>query len=87
VTETYDPHTTFDSANPAPTSGEDVWQIGSLPPGASGTIVISVRVLDDVPIGTTLRNQALLRGDGLSDVSATAYTSVGNQVYLPIIAK
>lgn len=45
------------------------------------------RKLDDLPIGTTLRNQALPRGDGPSNKDAVAYTLVGDQIYLPVIAK
>jgi uncharacterized repeat protein (TIGR01451 family) len=87
LTETYDPHTLFDSASPAPTSGDNVWQIGTLPPDTSGTITVAVRVPDDVPIGTTLRNEALLSSDGLGTETATVYTSVGRGSFLPLIFK
>jgi uncharacterized repeat protein (TIGR01451 family) len=87
LTEAYDPHTIFYSASPPPTAGENVWQFGSLPPGASGTIHITVQVLEDVPPGTKLRNQALLSGDGLGTEIAIVYTSVSQRTYLPLILK
>jgi len=87
LTETYDPHTQFVSASPAPSNGDNVWQLGALPPGASGTISVTLRVLADVPIGTTLRNQALLSSDSLDDESAAVDTSVASQTYLPFIMK
>jgi uncharacterized repeat protein (TIGR01451 family) len=87
LTEAYDLHTIFYSASPPPTAGENVWQFGSLPPSASGTINITVRVLEDVPPGTKLRNQALLSGDGLDTEIAIVYTSVSQRTYLPLILK
>jgi uncharacterized repeat protein (TIGR01451 family) len=87
LTEAYDPHTIFYSAGPPPTAGENIWQFGSLPPGASGTIHITVQVLEDVPPGTKLRNQALLSGDGLGTEIAIVYTSVSQRTYLPLILK
>jgi len=87
LTETYDPHTLGDSASPAPTGGDNVWQLGTLAPGASGTIRVTLRVLEDVPLGTMLRNQALLSSDTLEDELAAANTSVGSRAYLPLILK
>ncbi len=87
LTETYDPHILFDSASPAPGSADNVWQLGTLPPGASSTITVTVRVLEDVPPGTTLHNQALLSADGLDDELAAVNTSVRSQTYLPLIVK
>jgi uncharacterized repeat protein (TIGR01451 family) len=87
LTEAYDPHTIFYSASPPPTTGENVWQFGSLPPGASDTINITVRVSEYVPPGTKLRNQALLSGDGLGTETAIVDTSVSQRTYLPLILK
>ncbi len=44
VTETYPPGVTFISAIPAPTNGNNVWYMGYLAPGASGSIQVIVQV-------------------------------------------
>jgi uncharacterized repeat protein (TIGR01451 family) len=85
--ETYDPHTVYETAKPAPTSGDSTWYIGLLPPGTSGTINITVRVLEDVPTGIRLHNQVELNGDGLGPETAIAYTYVSHCTYLPLILK
>lgn len=44
IVEQYDPRTTFISANPTPDTGSNnVWTIGTLPPGSYGQIVIVMR--------------------------------------------
>jgi len=87
LTEVYDPHTLFDSASAAPSSGDNVWQLGTLAPSESGTIAVTVRVLEDVPLGTIVHNQARLSSDNLDDVLAAVNTSVGSRAYLPLIVK
>ena len=42
ITEAYDSNVTFVSAIPAPTSGDNVWTIGNLAAGGSGTITVTV---------------------------------------------
>lgn len=86
LTETYDPHTRYVAASPPPTSGEGAWEIGALAPGASGTISVTVRVLETVPGGTSLLNKAVLSSDVGMEV-ATSHTTVGFPVYLPLILK
>lgn len=57
ITETYAAGTTFVSADPAPTTGSDVWQIGDLAPGQSRTLVITTTVDPLATDGTTLVNR------------------------------
>ncbi|GIK43268.1 MAG: hypothetical protein BroJett011_71010 [Chloroflexota bacterium] len=87
LTETYDSHTLYHTANPSPTTDNNIWQIGSLPPGGSGTITLTVRVKENVPNDVTLFNKAMLSGDDLSPEIATVDTPLSSSTYLPIILK
>jgi uncharacterized repeat protein (TIGR01451 family) len=86
VAEDYDPHTTFVEANPSPSQGDDVWQLGTLAPDASGTITITVQVSPTVPGGTTLLNTATMSGDELEAKVATANTVVAHYgTFIPLV--
>jgi hypothetical protein len=91
LTETYDPRTLYHTASPSPTVDTNIWEIGPLPPGGSGTISVTVRVIEDVPGDATLVNKAMLSGDDLSTEVAIVYTAVypalGSRTYLPVILK
>jgi uncharacterized repeat protein (TIGR01451 family) len=81
VIETYPAWVTFVSAVPAPTIGNNVWAIGYLALGASGTITIIVRVSASVPSGTILHNVATVNytdrhGEAQPVVQASADTTV-----------
>jgi len=56
LTETYPAGVTFLDANPAPTAGDNVWDIGTLANGESGTIFINVTVDATVVNGDILTN-------------------------------
>ncbi|MFC1602205.1 PKD domain-containing protein [Pseudomonadota bacterium] len=77
LTESYDANTTFVSANPAPSSGDNVWQITDLPPGSGGTIEVTV-ALDPAYRGTLVNNSAVISSNqgGASAQQATATMSV-----------
>jgi len=49
ITETYPASTTYFAALPAPTSGDNVWSMGDLAPGATGTIVVTVSMANELP--------------------------------------
>lgn len=87
LTETYDARTVYHSASPPPTTGDRIWEIGSLLAGRSGTITVTVRVMKDVPPGVTLLNQAALCGDGLDTEVVATYTPVRSFIYLPVVRK
>jgi hypothetical protein len=92
LTETYDRRTLYHTASPSPTVDNNVWQIiGPLLPGGSGTISVTVRVIEDVPGDATLVNKAMLSGDDLSTEVAIVYTAMypalGSRTYLPVILK
>jgi uncharacterized repeat protein (TIGR01451 family) len=54
ITENYPNEVTFISASPAPDAGtNNVWTIGTLLPGASGTIVINVKVPESIDLSFT----------------------------------
>ncbi len=64
VTEFYDSNVHFVSANPPPYAGTDnVWTIGTLAPGASGTIDVKVQASWDIPGGAILRNDVKITSD------------------------
>jgi uncharacterized repeat protein (TIGR01451 family) len=76
LTEGYDPHTAFVSANPPPTTGDNVWAIGTLQPGESSTISLTLKVSDTVRGGTTVRNTATLSANEVLSRTATTETVV-----------
>ncbi|MEW6079644.1 MAG: cadherin-like domain-containing protein, partial [Thermodesulfobacteriota bacterium] len=76
ITETYDSNVTFDSAVPAPTSGDNIWNIGSLATGASGTITVTVNVNSPLANGTLITNTvSLTANEGSSSDSETTTVS------------
>ncbi len=55
ITETYDSHFVFTSSTPAPSSGNNVWNIGTLAVGASGSITIHGTLTGgSFPVGETI---------------------------------
>ncbi len=78
ITETYDSNVNFISASPPPSVGNNVWQIGTLGVGASGTIVITVTVNG----GDILTNGAILDSDQTPPVAASVTTTVR---YFPVL--
>jgi len=62
----------FVSANPPPSVGNNVWNIGGLGAGGSGTILITVRVNG----GATLNNVVTVGSAQTSLVTASATTTV-----------
>ena len=56
ITETYPANTMYLIASPPPPTGNNVWSLGNLPAGATGTIVVLVTVANELPVGTTLTN-------------------------------
>ncbi|MFA5070567.1 MAG: NEW3 domain-containing protein [Patescibacteria group bacterium] len=77
ITDTYDSHFTFTSSNPAPSVGNNVWNIGTLPVAAGGTITITGTLTGVFPAGTTkVHNLAVMTSDQVAPVQATADTTV-----------
>ncbi|MFH1170933.1 MAG: hypothetical protein V1778_00105 [bacterium] len=77
ITETYDSHFVFGSSTPPPTSGNNVWNIGTLPVGTSGTVTVHGTLNTSFPFGTTIiHNIATMDSDQTDPVQATADTSV-----------
>jgi len=56
ITDTYDSRVTFISANPPPDVGNNVWLIGDLAAGESGSILVRVNVHSPLPNGSVLVN-------------------------------
>jgi uncharacterized repeat protein (TIGR01451 family) len=75
ITETYDGNVTFVAADPAPTSGDNVWSFSSVSPGAY-TIVVTVTVNAGVYSGT-ITNTVAIASDQLTTTRMyTGYTTV-----------
>ncbi len=72
LTETYDAGFTYQSALPAPTTGDNVWEIGDLAPGDSGAVVITGQA-DAEPL---LTNRATLDSAETPPVIAVETTTV-----------
>ncbi|MBI3572595.1 MAG: DUF11 domain-containing protein [Candidatus Kerfeldbacteria bacterium] len=77
ITETYDSRFIFTSSVPTPSGGNNIWNIGTLPVGASGTITIHGTLSSSFPFGTTnVHNVAVMTSDQTDPVQGTADTSV-----------
>jgi uncharacterized repeat protein (TIGR01451 family) len=72
ITETYDGNVSFVLANPMPDVGNNVWRIGALSAGGSGTIVVTVTVNG----GALLTNRVDIGCDQGVSGSVTEQTSV-----------
>jgi uncharacterized repeat protein (TIGR01451 family) len=81
VTEAYDPLVTYVSAMPPPDVGtNNVWTIGPLPAGATGTIDVPVQAAT-VANGTQLTNNVTVR-DGLNNTATgTQQTTVASPFF------
>lgn len=66
INETYPNGTTYVSANPAPSIGNNYWNIGNLTPGQSGTITVRLRINNNVVNGTVLNNTVNLTWTNVS---------------------
>src|SRR5262249_61092452 len=58
VVVAYDPGVTFLSATPPPSVGTNTWDVGDLPVGGGGTIVVQVQV--NAGPGSILNSQAVI---------------------------
>ncbi|MDD5779077.1 MAG: hypothetical protein PHU95_06485 [Candidatus Thermoplasmatota archaeon] len=84
IVETYPPHTSFVSALPRPTTGNNVWDIGTLKARAGGTITITLDVDSPLASGTVLTNFVEITCDqGVSD-NATLSTVVESAPHLVV---
>lgn len=91
VTETYDANVTYGGAQPTPevSSGNCVWQVGTLGPQQSGLIVVAVTVTSPLTHGWILTNLVEIgcaEGVTASHVTTTVVHS-SLKVYLPTMLK
>ena len=70
----YDPGVTFVTADTPPSVGTNEWDVGDVPVGGGGTIVIQVQV--NAPLGSILTTQAVISETGGTSATATANTTV-----------
>ncbi len=77
ITETYPAGVSFQSASIPPDSGyNNVWSIGTLNAGGSGTIVVTVRVNSPLADATVLNNSVAVAAQGVSPYTVTEQTLV-----------
>jgi uncharacterized repeat protein (TIGR01451 family) len=81
ITETYDGNVNFVSASPPPDVPNNVWNIGTLGPGVSGAIVITVTVDSGLPGETILTNMATIDSDQTTPFADIELTVVEYLVY------
>jgi uncharacterized repeat protein (TIGR01451 family) len=72
ITETYPLSTTYDHASLGPTTGNNVWSIGSLAASASSAIEVYVNVASQMPVGSVLTNTVQI---GALRAAAPIYTA------------
>ncbi|MEM3383304.1 MAG: VWA domain-containing protein [Nitrososphaerales archaeon] len=70
ITETYDPFVNFVSANPYPSSGNNVWSIGDLDQGAFGSIMVVVQVSSNAEDGQEIKNIASIDSDQTDSIGS-----------------
>jgi uncharacterized repeat protein (TIGR01451 family) len=85
ITETYDSRVTFVSASPAPSEGDNVWNIGDLAKGAFGDIRVTVRVPTPLPNNSILTNHATIKSAGMVAKICTQTTRVSSAPALTFI--
>lgn len=78
ITENYPLGITFVNANPVPTVGNNIWNIGTLSPGQSGTIFINVTISPTV-IGTLTNHAELIfeNDKGVTQPVVNAWANTG----------
>ena len=72
ITETYPLSTTNPLAFPPPSSGNNIWSIGSLGVGVTGTIDVYVTVAGQMPVGSVLTNT--VRMGAAKVITSAVYT-------------
>ena len=89
IIEQYDPNVTFVSATPPPDVGNNEWQIDSLAPGSTGTIIVTVHVDPSVEYGTLIENAVTIDSDETEPLTTRVTTRVGTQVllFMPVVLK
>ncbi len=78
ITETYPAAISYLIASPLPTSGANVWSIGDLPAGVTGTIVVFASVANELPVGAVLTNTVRIGAPQLAATIFTATTQVNS---------
>jgi len=76
ITETYPLSTSFFSAVPAPTSGTNVWSIGTLPVNDPRPIVVFMTTTNQMPVGSVLTNSVRMSAAKVATAIYTATTPV-----------
>jgi uncharacterized repeat protein (TIGR01451 family) len=86
ITETYSLNVTYLIANPLPTTGTNVWFIGTVSPGGSGSIIITVRVLGTVANGGAVFNYVNLAYENMGYIAQPVESAfVTTTIYNPIL--
>jgi uncharacterized repeat protein (TIGR01451 family) len=78
ITETYPAGVAFLIASPPPSTGANVWALGDLAPGVTGTIAVFVSVASELPIDTVLTNTVQIGASGAAPAIFTETTGVAS---------
>ena len=76
ITETYPLSTSYLFASIPPSSGDNLWSIGSVGAGVSGTLVVYVSVPSQMPVGSVLTNSVQLGAAKVNSATFTIATTV-----------
>jgi len=87
VQETYDSRFTYQSAVPAPTSGNAYWYMTTLNPGQVYVITVTGRVTDTALPGDVLTNTVTANWDFFFSSDVTITTRVAYRIHLPLILR
>ena len=79
---------TYVSANPAPTTGTNIWNVGTLAPGQAGQITITATINNSVPTGITeIRNVATIQSGETSVITGNSVSVFVNSTLTSQIKK
>ena len=78
ILDSYPLHTTFISADPMPSIGNDTWIIGNLSVGEQGRINVTLAVDTPIENGSLLVNYVYLYGDGIRKEANASITVISH---------
>ncbi len=67
IQEHYDPFTSYVVSSPIPTSGNNVWNFGTMMPGDSKTVIVDVQVSNNAECGSVIDNKVCVWANELDD--------------------
>lgn len=81
ITEYYPMETMFVSSIPLPSIGNNIWNLGMVPPGGSGVITITVFLSPMLPGGTVVTNTASLEYENSAGLPSLEWAAASTYIY------